>query len=46
MLLIILSLVIPKSKIGLLIGPGGRTIQGIIEKYHLEAIDIQEEGNV
>jgi len=42
----ILSLVIPKSKIGLLIGPGGRTIQGIIEKYHLEAIDIQEEGNV
>ena len=42
----ILSLVIPKNKIGLLIGPGGKTIQEIIEKYQLEAIDVQEEGVV
>ncbi|HDM32137.1 MAG TPA: S1 RNA-binding domain-containing protein [bacterium] len=42
----IISLVIPQNKIGLLIGPGGRTIQELIKKYELEAIDIQEEGIV
>jgi len=42
----ILSLIIPQNKIGLLIGPGGRTIQELIKKYELEAIDIQEDGTV
>ncbi len=34
------------SKIGLVIGPGGKTINGMIEKYGLASIDIEEDGQV
>lgn len=37
---------INKEKIGLLIGPGGKTINGFIEKYALSGIDIDEDGMV
>jgi polyribonucleotide nucleotidyltransferase len=37
---------IPVSKIGLIIGPGGKTINGMIEKYGLASIDIDEDGSV
>jgi polyribonucleotide nucleotidyltransferase len=37
---------IPVGKIGLIIGPGGKTINGLIEKYGLASIDIDEDGSV
>jgi len=37
---------IPVGKIGLIIGPGGKTINGMIEKYALASIDIDEDGSV
>jgi polyribonucleotide nucleotidyltransferase len=37
---------IPVAKIGLIIGPGGKTINGMIEKYALASIDIDEDGSV
>ena len=37
---------IPTAKIGLVIGPGGKTINGMIEKYGLTSIDIDEDGGV
>jgi polyribonucleotide nucleotidyltransferase len=37
---------IPPEKIGLLIGPGGKTINGLIEKYGLAGIDVEEDGGV
>ena len=40
------QLSIPPSKIGLIIGPGGKTINGMIEKYGLASIDIDDDGSV
>jgi len=38
---------IPKEKIGTLIGPGGKVINGILEKANNEvSIDIEEDGSV
>ncbi len=37
---------IPVEKIGLLIGPGGKTINGLVEKYSLSGIDVEEDGGV
>ena len=37
---------IPTDKIGALIGPGGKTINGLIEKYALAGIDVDEDGGV
>ncbi len=37
---------ISKEKIGALIGPGGKVINGLIEKYGLAGIDIDEDGGV
>ncbi len=37
---------IDPSKIGLVIGPGGKTINGLIDKYGLAGIDIEEDGGV
>jgi polyribonucleotide nucleotidyltransferase len=43
---VIRQLKIPVSKIGLIIGPGGKTINGMIEKYGLASIDIDDDGGV
>jgi polyribonucleotide nucleotidyltransferase len=40
------QLKIPVERIGLVIGPGGKTINGMIEKYGLAGIDIDEDGGV
>jgi polyribonucleotide nucleotidyltransferase len=40
------QLKIPVDKIGLLIGPGGKTINGLIERYALSGIDVEEDGGV
>jgi len=37
---------IPTDKIGAVIGPGGKIINGLIEKYALAGIDIDEDGGV
>jgi polyribonucleotide nucleotidyltransferase len=37
---------ISPSKIGAVIGPGGKIINGLIEKYGLAGIDIDEDGGV
>jgi polyribonucleotide nucleotidyltransferase len=42
----ILVLSIPPSKIGEVIGPGGKVINGIIEKTGALSIDIEEDGRV
>ncbi|RJP44163.1 polyribonucleotide nucleotidyltransferase [Candidatus Parcubacteria bacterium] len=34
------------EKIGLLIGPGGKMINGLIRKYGLASIDVEEDGSV
>ncbi len=34
------------EQIGLVIGPGGKTINGLIEKYDIESIDIDDDGKV
>ncbi len=41
---IISRLKIDSSKIGMVIGPGGKVINGMIEKYALGGIDIDEDG--
>ncbi len=40
------QLKINPEKIGLVIGPGGKTINGMIERYDLAGIDIDEDGGV
>ncbi|MEK7479316.1 MAG: polyribonucleotide nucleotidyltransferase [Patescibacteria group bacterium] len=43
----IFTMTIPQESIGLLIGPGGKTINGILDKVNKEAtIDIEEDGTV
>jgi polyribonucleotide nucleotidyltransferase len=37
---------IDPSKIGMVIGPGGKMINGLIEKYGLGGIDIDDDGSV
>lgn len=37
---------IDPSKIGSVIGPGGKIINGLIEKYGLASIDIDEDGSI
>ena len=37
---------IDPAKIGTVIGPGGKMINGLIEKYGLAGIDIEEDGGV
>jgi len=34
------------EQIGLVIGPGGKTINGLIDEYKLESIDINDDGTV
>jgi polyribonucleotide nucleotidyltransferase len=34
------------EKIGMVIGPGGKMINGLIRKYELGSIDIEEDGSV
>jgi polyribonucleotide nucleotidyltransferase len=34
------------EKIGMVIGPGGKMINGLIKKYGLTSIDIEEDGSV
>ncbi len=43
---LILQLKINPEKIGALIGPGGKMINGLIKKYALASIDVEEDGNV
>lgn len=40
------QLKIPTDKIGAVIGPGGKVINGMIEKYGLAGIDIDDDGGV
>jgi polyribonucleotide nucleotidyltransferase len=40
------QLKISKDKIGAVIGPGGKIINGLIEKYQLSGIDIDDDGGV
>lgn len=40
------QLKISPSKIGALIGPGGKMINGLIEKYALASIDVDDDGGV
>jgi polyribonucleotide nucleotidyltransferase len=40
------QLKIPTDKIGAVIGPGGKVINGMIEHYGLTSIDIDEDGSV
>ena len=40
------QLTISVDKIGTLIGPGGKTINGLVEEYGLEGIDVTDEGIV
>jgi polyribonucleotide nucleotidyltransferase len=37
---------IDPAKIGMVIGPGGKMINGLIEEYKLTGIDIEEDGRV
>jgi len=43
---VIARLAISPEKIGTIIGPGGRTINGLIRKYTLVGIDVEEDGSV
>jgi len=43
---IVLQLSINPEKIGMVIGPGGKVINGLIRKYGLTGIDIEETGRV
>lgn len=43
---IIMTTEVKPSQIGLVIGPGGKTINGMIEEYKLGSIDIDESGKV
>ncbi len=40
------QLKISKDKIGAVIGPGGKVINGLIERYQLSGIDIDDDGGV
>ncbi len=40
------QLTINPDKIGTLIGPGGKMINGLIKKYELATIDVEEDGRV
>jgi polyribonucleotide nucleotidyltransferase len=42
----VLQLRINPDKIGAVIGPGGKMINGLIKKYELAGIDIEEDGRV
>jgi polyribonucleotide nucleotidyltransferase len=42
----LLTLRINPEKIGMVIGPGGKMINGLIAKYGLTSIDIEEDGTV
>lgn len=42
----IIQFKIDPSKIGMVIGPGGKMINGLIEKYGLASIDIDDDGGV
>lgn len=42
----IIQVQINPDKIGVVIGPGGKMINGLIEKYGLASIDIDEDGSV
>jgi polyribonucleotide nucleotidyltransferase len=42
----IITLKINPEKIGMVIGPGGKMINGLIKMYALETIDIDEDGSV
>ena len=42
----IVILTINPEKIGLLIGPGGKTINGLIKRFELTTIDVEEDGKV
>ncbi len=42
----ILTLVVKKDQIGLVIGPGGKTINGIREATQVEDITIEEDGTI
>jgi polyribonucleotide nucleotidyltransferase len=42
----VFRLQINPEKIGMVIGPGGKMINGLIAKYGLAAIDIEEDGGV
>ena len=42
----IAQLTINPEKIGMVIGPGGKMINGLIEKYGLAGIDIEDDGSV
>jgi polyribonucleotide nucleotidyltransferase len=42
----IMQLIINPEKIGMVIGPGGKMINGLIDKYKLDGIDIEEDGRV
>ncbi len=42
----IMQFKIDPSKIGMVIGPGGKMINGLIAKYGLASIDIEEDGGV
>ena len=43
---VIRVITISKGKIGAVIGPGGKIINGLVEKYALAGIDIEEDGTV
>ncbi|MFH1246707.1 MAG: S1 RNA-binding domain-containing protein, partial [Candidatus Liptonbacteria bacterium] len=43
---VIIRLSINPDKIGMVIGPGGKMINGLIKTYELETIDIEEDGSV
>ncbi len=43
---VILTTAIPPAKIGELIGPGGKMINGIIERTGVLSIDVEEDGKV
>lgn len=42
----VVPLKIDPEKIGLVIGPGGKTINGMIRKFGLATIDVEEDGRV
>ncbi len=42
----IITIMINPSKIGMVIGPGGKMINGLIKKWELTSIDIEEDGSV
>lgn len=43
---IIQTTTVKPSQIGMVIGQGGKTINGLIEKYKLDTIDIDDDGTV